>query len=550
MTTDLADVLGDLDPEDIERAVRGMSPAEAQAVLDAMDQVPPEVPDTPLAQAQALDPLYRSRPHLEYLSDRLTTAVEKVQQGESQYVVVSMPPRSGKSQLSSVYFPVWLLHKFPQWQIGLISHDPSLAVLWGRNVRNLIEEKGEVLGVTLAKDAGAAAEWQTKEKGGVTSRSVGQSITGRGFNVLIVDDAVKDYADAHSATKREALWSWWLNNAQTRQNGPWLVVFIGTRWHEDDIIGRLLSHETEGDPDQWENIKFPAIAEDADVLGRQPGEPLLSPLLDEDEEQALKRWAGVRRGVGAYAWSALYQQAPSPAKGMIFNSDWWRFWTKNPANATDDGKVVYVPDEAWATMRWLDSWDMAFKATSASDYVVGQRWAQQQARRFLVYQERERLTFTQTLARLRIWADAGNPITPHAGKVHERVVEDKANGTAVIDTLTSEISGMIAVNPTDSKEARARSTTPEAEAGNIFFPFPGDPGNEWVTDLLSELREFPTGVHDDQVDAYSQAQMRMRAPQAASITVPGSVTQLGSMRRGQVALQQGRRNYGTGRKYS
>lgn len=548
MTSDLADVLGLLDPEDIEQAVRGMSPAEAQAVLDAMDQVPPEVPSTPLAQAQALDPLYRSRPHLDYLSDRLTAAVEKVEQGISQYLVVSMPPRSGKSQLSSVFFPVWLLNRQPKWQIGLISHDPSLAVLWGRNVRNLIEEKGEALGVTLAKDAGAAAEWQTTEKGGVVSRSVGQSVTGRGFNVLIVDDAVKDYADAHSPTKREALWNWWINNAQTRQNGPWLVVFIGTRWHEDDVIGRLLSDETEGDPTQWENIKFPAIAEDTDVLGRHPGEPLLSPLMEETVEEALTRWTQVRRGVGTYAWSALYQQAPSPAKGMIFNSDWWRFWTSNPAHATDDGKVVHVPEEAWASMRWLDSWDMAFKATSTSDYVVGQRWAQQGARRFLVHQERERLTFTQSLARLRIWADHRGG-TPHANKVHERVVEDKANGTAVIDTLTSEISGMVAVNPTDSKEARARSTTPEAEAGNIFFPFPGDPGNEWVTDLLSELREFPTGVHDDQVDAYSQAQMRMRGPQSASITVPGQqTTQLGGLRRGQVALQQGRRKYGTGRR--
>jgi predicted phage terminase large subunit-like protein len=508
----------------------------------------------PLEQAQALDPGYRSRPHLTYLAERLRLAIADVEQGISRYMVVSMPPRSGKSQMGSVYLPAWVLSQHPDWPVGLISHDPSLAVNWGRDVRALVEENAEALGITLAADAGAAAEWKTTAKGGVLSRSIGQSITGRGFKVLIVDDAVKDFADAHSEAKRKALWNWWTANASTRQNGPWLVLFIGTRWHEDDVLGRLLSPEFEGDTDRWEVIKFPALAEEHDVLGRQPGEPLLSPLMDETVAEATARWEAVKRSVGSYNWNALYQQRPSSPKGAIFDIGWWRFWTTNPANVskahvdgcggglcdcTPDGKVVLLPDLSSA--RWMDSWDMAFKATDASDYVVGQRWAQQGALKYLIHQERKRMTFTQTLARVRVWTEVG--VTPYAQMVYERLVEDKANGTAVIDTLKEEIAGMVPVNPTESKEARARAVTPDVEAGNVLLPYPGDKGNEWVPDLLSELRDFPSGAHDDQVDALTQALAKMRTPQRSTISNPAKVTQIGSRRRGQVALAQ-TRNYG------
>lgn len=544
----LEDLLGDLSPEEIARAVRSMTPEEAQSLLDATEEQPLLVPDSPLGQAKVLDGNYRTRDHLQYLSDRLSAAVAKVEQGESQFIAVSMPPRSGKSQLTSVYLPAWLLHKHPEWPIGLISHDPTLATNWGRDVRALVEERADVLGIKLRRDAGAVTDWKTTEDGGVLSRSVRQSITGRGFKVLIVDDAVKDYADAHSAANREWLWNWWKSNASTRQNGPWLVVFIGTRWHEDDVIGRLLSSDHEGDPDQWEQIVFPAIAEDADVLGRAPGEPLLSPLMEETPEEALARWATVKASVGIYAWDALYQQRPSPAKGSVFNSDWWRFWTIYPSKVSKgpdgkpDGKVVLLdPDADLRGARWLDSWDMAFKATSASDYVVAGRWAQVGALRYLMYQERERRTFTETLTRMKIWCDHSDPTTPWAHHVHERLVEDKANGTAVLDTLKEQVSGLIPINPTDSKEARARAVTPEVEAGNVLLPNPGDPGNEWVQELLSELRGFPNGAHDDQVDQLTQALSRMRTPTKSSVTVPGRVTQLVPRTRSQVALSIDRR---------
>lgn len=570
MTTNVRRI-DDADLADILELSEGMSEHELEVMLSAL---PPHIvnafwaylskgqgndesrsaPPTPLAQAQELDPKYRKRDHLEYLSDRLAQAIKDVEGGKNRFIAVSMPPRMGKSDLGSTKFPTWVLRKHPDWKIGLISHSPSLAVNWGRTVRDLVVSFSTILGITLTKDSKAVQEWYTTSKGSVISRSIRESITGLGFKVLIVDDAVKDFADAHSATQREWLWNWWTANAYTRLEEPYLVVFIGTRWHEDDVIGRLLSAEHEGDPLEWEVIKFPAIAEEDDVLGREPGDPLYSPILEETREEALARWGRVKRAVGSYAWSALYQQSPSPSKGAIFDTDWWRFWTRNEAlaskdddgNPDPDGRVVYIqPETDLVSARWLDSWDMAFKATSDSDYVVGQRWAQRGALKFLMFQHRARMTFTGTLAKMKDWASPTGS-SPWSYLVHERLVEDKANGTAIIDVLKEEISGLVPVNPTESKEARARAVTPDWEAGQILVPLPSDPGNEWVVDMLSEFREFPNGTHDDQVDAGTQAVSRMRAPMQSSMNTPSQMGKIDS-RRGRVAQTQRRISRAGGR---
>lgn len=558
MTLSLDEIIAlsrDLSEEDLVLLIDTLPPHIVTAFWDHLKQetdaddtrpAPPSV----LAQAQELDPKYRERDHLVYLSTRIAKAVEDVENGINRMIVVSMPPRSGKSEMSSVQAPTWILRKHPDWKIGLISHAPSLAVGWGRKVQNMVVSFAETLGIKMARGQQAVQEWYTTEGGMVVSRSLRESITGLGFKVLIMDDLVKDFADAHSETQRNAVWDWWGSTAFTRLEEPYLVIAIGTRWHEDDFIGRLLSKEYEGDPDDWEVIEFPAIAEEHDVLGREPGQPLYTPLIDETEEQALARWAKVKRSVGTYAWSALYQQRPSPSKGAIFNTDWWRYWTSVPALAskTDDGEidpngriVLLDPEEDLKSATWLDSWDMAFKKTDDSDYVVGQRWAQHRARKFLIAQSRARMTFTQTVARVKAWAKEG--IGHHL--VHLRLVEDKANGTAVIDTLQDEIPGIVPVNPTDSKEARARAVTPDVEAGNVYLPLPSQEGNEWVVDLVSEFRDFPNGAHDDQVDAGTQALYRMRVPQFAQMNVPGG--RQVSATRGRTAQTQRRISRANGR---
>nr|DAI64393.1 MAG TPA: Terminase large subunit [Caudoviricetes sp.] len=481
---------------------------------------------TPLNEALLFDAGYRERKHLLYLSDRLTAAVKDVEEGRSRKMIVSMPPRMGKSQLTSVYLPLWLLHKHPEWSIGLISHSPSLATAWGRQVRRVVEENSDILGLEIAKDAGAVSNWEVLQGGGLIARSApGQSITGLGFRVMLVDDPVKDFASAHSATDREALWDWWVANATTRLEPPSLVVVVATRWHEDDLIGRLLSKEYPGDPSEWEVINLPAIADDDDVIGREPGQPLLSPLLEETEEEALARWASVRSDVGRYTWEALYQQKPSPPEGSIFDMDTVRFWTDNPDDISDDGKTVLLPPLSELQVgSWVDSWDFTFKGSDSSDFVVGQRWVRLGPNRFLIAQQRGRWDFNKSIHAMERWAITDDDaVSPYGRHVHRRLVEDAANGPAIIATLESKLSGIKPIQARNSKEARARAITPEIESGHVYLPSPAMPGFAWVQELLSEMREFPNGAHDDQVDAMTQALNELRGSRGVGgISIPNA----------------------------
>lgn len=508
---DLIALLATLTEDEVYDLLESLPEPAARALLDALPASQVGLPQNPMEQAVELDDGYRQRPHLEYLSGRLEQAVADVENGINRRIAISMPPRAGKSTLASQYLPVWLLRRHPEWKIGMVSHEASLSTTWGRAVRRWATDHPE-LGIRIAPDAGAAQEWETAEGGGILSRSVGGSITGRGFKVLLLDDLIKDFGAAHSEVLRQGVWDWWLSTASTRLEPPALVIAIGTRWHEDDFIGRLLSAEHEGDPSEWEVISFPALAEEDDVLGRAPGEPLLTPLVDETPEEALVRWEGVKRDVGAYVWSALYQQRPSPAKGAIFDMGWWRYWTTNPELANGEDIVLLdVGPKPGDT--WVESWDCAFKDTKTSDYVVGQRWVRRGPNRILTAQVRGRWSFTATLPQVLAFA---------APYVPARLVEDKANGTAVIDVMRSKIDGLIPVSPKDGKEVRARAVTPTIEARNVLIPHPSEPGCEWVTELLSECRNFPTGAHDDMVDALTQALTRLRGDAPMKIGNPSA----------------------------
>lgn len=460
---------------------------------------------SPMGLAQQIDPTYRSRPHLDHLDVILARAVRRVEQGESVFIRISEPPRSGKSVLCSQFFPLWVLKKHPDWKVGLISYSDPLAAAWGRQVRRFVEDVRLGLGLEVAPDAGAVKDWETTKRGGVTARSIGMGITGRGFKVLIVDDAVKDMADANSEARRKALREWWQTTARTRLEPPSLVLVIGTRWHEDDFTGWV---ETTGDP--FETVNLPAIADhdpskgETDALGRAPGEPLLSPLMEETPEQALARWQSIRVAVGPYSWAALYQQTPLPSEGAVFHVDWFRYWTRNP-ELVSDNCVLFDPTTA-KHGEWLDSWDLASEAKESADYSVGQRWVKVGPDRFLVAQSRDQTAFTETLLKIEQWAKPESELG--TGRfVKLRLVEKAAVGRAILDTLKRKAAGFVGVDPRGSKEQRARAVTPECESGHVYLPHPSEA--PWVAELLAELQSFPSGKHDDQVDTLSQALGRL-----------------------------------------
>lgn len=549
MTTDLdglEELVKGISEEQIEKLIETIPPDEAHELLKVLGREEShQAPDSLLEHAQRLDPKYVTRPHLEYLSERISAAVKDVENGKSRKITISMPPRMGKTKTTTTHSAAWILERHPDWSIALMSHDGSLAASWGRTIRRWATD-GELPGVSVAKDASSVNAWETSAGGIVISRSFKEPFTGRGAKVLIIDDVHKDFADAHSDKSRQAIWEWYLSVAFSRLEPPSLVISIQTRWHEDDLNGRLLSPEYGPNYREWEEISIPAfsLGKEKDLLGREEGEPLYSPLLEETREEAIERWTNVKQGVGSYIWGAMYQQNPAPPNGAIFNMEWIRFWTTDPNLVTDEERISLVDPAFMRGAQFVDSWDMTFKASATSDYVVGQRWALTGANRYLIAQKRGKWTFSEVLKELRDWTYGPDSSGgPYGRYVHRRLIEESANGAAVIDSLKNEISGIKGIKVKDSKESRARAETPAIESGNVYLPHPAEPGNEWVNDLIGELRAFPHGSHDDMCDAMTQALAEFRHSGGVTISSP---TSSGSSSSEDASSRGGRRRFSVG----
>lgn len=522
-------LIRDLTEEQIRELVDDLPPMAVNTLLSEVKAatVTGALPQTPLQQAHRLIPEFQERPHLTYLSERITQAVHDVENGIDRKLIVEMPPRMGKSLLTTQVTPAWLLARHPEWPIRLASYSEDLANSWGRTVKNWVADGKLGAHLEIPRDQSKVASWGTTAGGTFYSASTGQTATGTGAKVLIIDDPVKDSVEAHSPASRKRVWQWWLTVGFLRLQPPSLVIVIMTRWHEDDLVGRLLSRENEGDPEDWEVIRMPAIADGPDdLIGRSQGEPLLSPLVPETAEQAIDRWDKVKTTVGSYVWSAMYQQRPSPASGSVFDMSKFRYWTTDPSISdirygtleAKDATTVLIDKDTLNSGRWLDSWDMSFKGSDDADYVVGQRWVKHKANRFLMDQTRGKWSFTQSLAQVEAWASTSSP---WGHLVHQRLVEEKANGAAIINSLRDKVSGFKPINPRSGKTARALAITPEIESGNVFLPHPSETGYQWVPDLVDELREFDHGTHDDQVDCLTQALLEFRDAGGGGITVPG-----------------------------
>lgn len=401
--------------------------------------------------------------------------------GRIKRLMVFLPPRHGKSEFISKYFTAWVLGKFPDTRIILASYEADFAATWGRKARGLLEEHGPSLfGIRVSGKSSAANRWDIEgHEGGMVTAGVNGPITGKGADIAIIDDPVKNDQEAMSETYRTRAWEWYKSTFRTRLQRDGAIILIMTRWHQDDLAGKLLQAQKEGG-EKWDVVSLLALAEENDPLGREPGQPLCPELFTK---QALE---SIKTSVGSYWWASLYQQRPSPAEGGIFKRHWWQYYRQAP------GKFDEI----------IQSWDMSFKDKATSDFVVGQVWGRSGADKYLLDQVRGRMDFTATLQAVR-------SLSAKWPQARAKLVEDKANGPAVIATLKREISGLIPVEPQGSKEARAWAVQPEVEAGNVYIPDPGIAS--WVHDFVEECAAFPNGAHDDQVDAMTQALLRFAA---------------------------------------
>lgn len=450
---------------------------------------------SPGALAVAADPTFVQTPALELIDAAL---IELHDDPDVNRLMVFMPPQEGKSERISHRFPEWVLRFNPDARIAIVSYQDEIARRWGSEIKqdcqNFTGEDGGLdLGIQLREDSRAAGRWNVRgHRGGCYCVGISGSLTGRAVDWLIIDDPFKDLEQAMSRVYRERARRFWRAVAVPRLAPTSKVIIVQTRWHQDDLSGWLLADQ----PDEWKVINIPAIAEDTseipnaipDALGRPPGTPMVSARGNRD-------WAKIRRNVGEQVWAALYQQRPAPAEGGIFKRSWWKLYDTPRWIERPDG-TCWVPgaDEV------VTSWDMAFKDLDDSDYVCGQVWARFGLRAVLVDLVREQLDFVNTLRVVREKAARWPQSTA-------KYIEDKANGTAVINMLATTVSGLIPVEPDGSKLARARAISPFVEAGQVEIPAPEL--CSWAGAFMEEFSLFPNASNDDQVDAGSQALNRL-----------------------------------------
>jgi predicted phage terminase large subunit-like protein len=398
--------------------------------------------------------------------------LEEVIHGKNKRKMFFLPPRHGKSLTISETFPAYYLSKNKNKRVIATAYGEDLSIKFGRKNRDKVIEYGDLFNVSVNPNKSAGRLWEIDgATGAMLSTQIGAGITGHGADLLLIDDPVKNDADVRSQLQRDYVYAEYLSTLRTRLHAGGSIILIMTRWHEDDLAGRLLRGE-----DEWEVISLPAICEDADdPLGRQIGEPLW-PEHGYDMEWAER----TKREVGSRTWAALYQQRPAPAEGTLFKRQWWQRYSVLPAKFD----------------QLIQSWDLSFKGESTSDYVVGQVWGMVGADAYLIDQVRGQWDFVET-------QKAIERLTKKHPRTTRKFIEEAANGAAIIRTLKNQIGGIIPVKPIGSKEARAYAVTPYIEAGNVYLP--ESHIAPWIGDLIEETSAFPHGKNDDQCDCMTQA---------------------------------------------
>ena len=415
----------------------------------------------------ALEPL-RPAAHHRLLLDELRAVAE----GRTDRLLVAMPPGSAKSTYCSVLLPGWWLHRHPGHSIITACHTEALAHSFGRRARALVAEHAGRLGLRLARDQRAAGQWSVQDGGSYFAAGVRGPIVGRRADLVVIDDPVKSHAEADSGAAREALWQWSQADLLPRLKPGGRIVLVMTRWHEDDLAGRLLAGG-----DGWRTLCLPALAGTNDPLGRAPGEPLWP------EWESGGVLARKRRAVGERMWHALFQQQPRPDAGTLFRPE-----------------RIELLDAPPACDRAVRAWDLAATEAGAGhdpDWTVGLKLGRGGPGVCVL-----------DVVRLR-----GNPLTVEqaiiataeadGGRVLIGLPQDPGQaGVQQVAHLKRRLSGfrVAASAETGSKLTRAAPVSAQVEAGGLGVLRAG-----WTAALLDELRDFPHGRKDDQVDALSRA---------------------------------------------
>ena len=404
--------------------------------------------------------------------------------GTIKKVMVFVPPQHGKSLIVSENFPAYALGRDPRLNIVACSYSADLAQRFNRRVQRLIDTpryrrlfpETQLNSKNVATDS--RGSWLRNSdifeivKYGGSYKAVGVegSLTGNPADIGIIDDPIKDSLEAQSKTIRNRNWEWYNDVFLPRTHNKSKKILIQTRWHEDDLAGRILEHEKD-----WLVISLPAIKED----DHDPQDPRKVGEALWPARHSLEKILSVRQ-TSERTFASLYQQRPAPAEGGLFKRTWFKTYVKAGLPPKFD--------------EIIQSWDCSFKDLDTSDFVVGTVWGKRGAEVYLLDMVRGRWSFTNTIKQIAL-------LSEKYPNVVGKLVEDKANGTAVIDVLKQKIPGIVPITPTESKESRAVAISYVFEAGNVYFPA----DVVWLADFIDELSVFPNGTHDDMVDSMTQA---------------------------------------------
>jgi len=413
---------------------------------------------------------------------RIAAALDRIISGQCKRLMIAMPPRHGKSQMGSYLFPAYLMGRLPQSKLIVGSHTAELAQRFGRMIRNLVAEEryAELFpNFGLSADSKAAGRWDTNAGGEAFFIGKGGAMTGRGGNVVILDD-ILDEQDALSDTAMENTWEWYTSGPRQRLQPDGAIVIINTRWRTDDLTGRLLKQQGQLKTDQWEILEFPAILPN--------NEPLWPEYWSLEELEKVKMSIGLRK------WLAQWQQQPTSEEGAILKREWWQIWDK-----TEPPQCEYI----------IQSYDTAYSKKESADFSVITTWGvfypdmDSGPNIILLDVKRGRWDFPELKRIAKAQHDYWKP--------DNTLIEAKATGITLQQELRRVGIPVTMYNPGgrragQDKVSRAHSVAPMFESRMVWAP-----ETEWAEELIEECAAFPNGDYDDMVDSTTQAMMRFRS---------------------------------------
>lgn len=431
---------------------------------------------------------------------------------KSPRLMLFMPPRHGKSTLASVSFPAWHLGRNPEHEFISCSYSGSLAMGFSRKVRQVLREPTykAVFKTRLDPDSQSAEAWLTTAGGGFVAAGVGGGITGKGAHVLVIDDPVKNREDAESQNNRDANWDWYTSTAYTRLAPGGGVLVILTRWHDDDLAGRLLKSALQGG-DEWEVVRYPAIAEEDEEF-RKAGEAL------HPERYSVEALRRIEKAVGPRDWSALYQQNPVADDGQYFTRGMVNYY--DPEDIDEDA------------MRYYCAWDLAIGKNDRNDYSVGiVVGINDRDDMFVMDVVRGRFDGFELVERILDLYEQWKPSIIGIEKGHIEMalgpfLEKRVRERGLFEAYFKDLK-----TGRRDKEARARAIQGRMQQGKVYFPRDAS----FSGPLIAELLRFPNGTHDDQVDALSWIGLMMTefsTYQAPVVHIPSWRDKLISLTRG------------------